>query len=239
MAQESAVIVGAGGGLGAALARRFAKGGLAVAVARRDADALAPLVDEAAQAGGTARAYGVDATDERQVEELFAQVEADLGPVRVAIFNAGSFLIKPVAETSADEFRALWQTCCLGGFLTGRAAARRMLPHREGAIFFTGATAALRGGARFAAFASAKFGLRALAQSMARELGPEGIHVAHIVVDGIIDGPRTRSFTAGQTIEPDTILNPDHIAQTYWSVYKQPRSAWTFELDLRPYSEKW
>lgn len=239
MAQNLAVIVGAGGGLGAALARRFAKGGLAVAVARRNTDALASLVNEISAAGGTARAYGADATSEAQIEDLFNRAETDLGPVRAAIFNAGSILIKPSIETDTDEFRALWETCCLGGFLTGRAAARRMLPRGAGTILFTGATAALRGGARFAAFASAKFGLRALAQSMARELGPEGIHVAHVVVDGIIDGPRTRSFTSGRSIAPDGILDPDHIAQTYWSVYEQPRSAWTFELDLRPYAEKW
>lgn len=242
MAQESAVIVGAGGGLGAALARRFAKGGLAVAVARRNAAALSTIVDEIAAAGGIARAYGADATSEAQVEDLFTRAEAELGPVSVAIFNASTLVIKPVVETGTDEFHAMWETCCLGGFLTGRAAARRMGPRGQGSIFFTGSREAWRGYAGLTAFCSAKFGLRGLAQSMARELGPEGIHVAHMVLDGLIEGPRTRDLIGviERQIElPETFLHPDDIAENYWSVHEQPRSAWTFELDLRPYTQQW
>lgn len=239
MARETAVIVGAGGGLGAALARRFAHGGLAVAVARRDAAALAPIVDDIERAGGAAHAYGVDATNEAQVEDLFARAETELGPVRAAIFNASTLVMKPAAETETEEFRALWETCCLGGFLTGRAAARRMLGRGQGAIFFTGSREAWRGFANLSAHVSAKFGLRGLAQCMARELGPQGIHVAHVVIDGLIDSPHTRLFLEGKTAFPETLLNPDHIAENYWSVYEQPRDAWTFELDLRPFSQQW
>lgn len=239
MAQETAVIVGAGGGMGAALARRFAKGGLAVAMARRDAAALGPVVEEISSAGGTARAYGADATDEAAVETLFERVESELGPVRVAIYNASTLVIAPVAELNPNDFRNMWEVCCMGGFLTGREAARRMLPRGEGTILFTGSREALRGYAGVAGNSSGKFALRGLAQCMARELAPQNIHVAHIVIDGLIDSPHTRLFLEGHIDFPETLMDPDHIAENYWSVYRQPKDAWTFELDLRPFYQQW
>jgi NAD(P)-dependent dehydrogenase (short-subunit alcohol dehydrogenase family) len=217
-----AIVVGVGPGLGAALARRFAGEGMAVAMAARQADKLAGLVKET---GG--RAYGCDARMETAVGDLFAAVERDLGRPQLVVFNAGGYTRKPVAELSVSEVEACWRNCCLGGFIVGRAAARAMLAAGAGTILLTGATAALRGSAQFAAFAIGKFGLRALAQSMARELGPQGIHVAHIVIDGGI----------GDAADA-TRLAPSAIAEAYWQLHRQARSAWTQELDLRPWAEK-
>jgi NAD(P)-dependent dehydrogenase (short-subunit alcohol dehydrogenase family) len=217
-----AVVVGVGPGLGAALVRRFAKEGMAVAMAARSADKLAGLAKEM---GG--RAYGCDATVETAVGELFAAVERDFGRPSLVVFNAGGYVRKPIAELSVSDVEATWRNNCLGGFLVGRAAARAMQPAGGGTIIFTGATAALRGGVNFAAFAMGKFGLRALAQSMARELGPKGIHVAHTVIDGQI----------GENPEA-TKLAPSAIAEAYWTLHCQDRSAWTQELDLRPWVEK-
>lgn len=217
-----ALIVGVGPGLGAALARRFAGEGIAVAMAARRADKLADLARET-----SGRGYGCDATVETAVDDLFATVERDLGRPQLVVFNAGGYTRKPVAELSVGEVEACWRNCCLGGFLVGRAAARAMLPAGSGTILLTGATAALRGGAQFAAFAMGKFGLRALAQSMARELGPQGIHVAHIVIDGSI----------GESAESSR-LAPAAIAEAYWQLHCQAKSAWTQELDLRPWAEK-
>ncbi len=217
-----ALVVGVGPGLGAALARRFAGEGMAVVLAARRADRLAELAKET---GG--RAYGCDASVETAVDDLFAAVERDLGRPRLVVFNAGGYTRKPVAELSVSEVEACWRNCCLGGFLVGRAAARAMSPDGAGTILLTGATAALRGGAQFAAFAMGKFGLRALAQSMARELGPKGIHVAHIVIDGGI----------GETADAAR-LAPAAIAEAYWQLHRQAKSAWTQELDLRPWVEK-
>ncbi len=217
-----ALVVGVGPGLGAALARRFAGEGLAVAIAARQGEKLAGLAKET---GG--RAYGCDATMESAVGDLFAAIERDLGRPELVVFNASGFSRKPVIELSPGEVEAAWRNSCLGGFLIGRAAARAMLPAGRGTILFTGATAALRGSAQFAAFAMGKFGLRALAQSMARELGPQGIHVAHIVIDGGI----------GESAAADR-LAPSAIAEAYWQLHRQARSAWTQELDLRPWAEK-
>ena len=217
-----ALIVGVGPGLGAALARRFAGEGMAVAMAARQPDKLASLAKET---GG--RAYGCDASIEASVSDLFAAVERDLGRPRLAVFNAGGYTRKPVAELSLSEVETCWRNCCLGGFLVGRAAAHAMLSAGSGTILLTGATAALRGSAQFAAFAMGKFALRALAQSMARELGPQGIHVAHIVIDGAI----------GESTE-GTRLAPSAIAEAYWQLHRQAKSAWTQELDLRPWAEK-
>jgi NAD(P)-dependent dehydrogenase (short-subunit alcohol dehydrogenase family) len=226
-ARPCALVVGVGPGLGAALARRFAKGGLRVAVAARQPERLSALAEEI---GG--RAHGCDAGDETAVAALFRQVADELGPPALVVFNAGAFLRRPVVETTAAEFENCWRAACFGGFLVGREAARAMLPRPmhpagRGTILFTGATAALRGGANFAAFAAGKFGLRALAQSMARELGPQGIHVAHVVIDGQI----------GEA-SGDATLHPDAIAEAYWQLHLQPRSAWTQELDLRPWAER-
>jgi NAD(P)-dependent dehydrogenase (short-subunit alcohol dehydrogenase family) len=217
-----AIIVGVGPGLGAALARRFAAEGMAVALAARKAEKLKDLARET---GG--RAYGCDATSESDVDALFAQVGRELGPPQLVVFNAGGFVRKPIAELEAAEVEAVWRSSCLGGFLVGRAAARAMLPAGSGTILFTGATAALRGAAQFAAFAIGKFGLRALAQSMARELGPRGLHVAHVVIDGGI----------GEDAEMSK-LRPAHIAEVYWHLHRQERSAWALEVDLRPWTER-
>ena len=220
--KPAALVVGVGPGLGAALARRFSKEGLAVAIAARRVDKLKDLAKET---GG--RAYACDATSEISVDDLFAAVERDLGLPRLVVFNASAFTRKPVVELTAAEIESAWRVSCLGGFLVGRAAARAMLPKGPGTILLTGATASLRGSANFAAFAIGKFGLRALAQSMARELGPRGIHVAHVIVDGGI----------GENAE-ESRLSPDAIAGSYWHLHSQPKSAWTLELDLRPWVEK-
>ena len=236
MKSDTAVIVGAGPGLGSALARRFARAGMKVAVARRSAGKLAPL---AAELGADARAYACDATDEAAVRQLFASVTADLGIPALVVFNAGAFVRKGVLDTSVEEFERCWRVGCLGGFLVGREAASAMLAHNaghRGTIIFTGATASLRGGALFQNLAVGKFGLRALAQSMARELQPRGIHVAHVVIDGQIEGERPGHSTAERG--RDTVLDPAAIAETYYQLHLQPRSAWSHEVDLRPYVEK-
>ena len=232
----TALIVGAGTGLGAALARRFARAGMKVAVARRSSDQLAPLVDEL---GGSARAYACDATDESAVQGLFAAVASDLGRPALVVFNAGAFVRRSVVDTSREDFERCWRVACLGGFLVGREAARAMLAHdaaHKGTILFTGATASLRGGAQFHNLAVGKFGLRALAQSMARELQPQGIHVAHVVIDGQIESERPGHSAAERG--SDAVIDPAAIAETYYQLHVQPRSAWTLELDLRPYVEK-
>jgi NAD(P)-dependent dehydrogenase (short-subunit alcohol dehydrogenase family) len=233
---DIAIIVGAGPGLGSALARRFARAAMKVAVVRRSADKLAPLIKEL---GGNARAYACDATDEPAVRQLFASVAADIGAPALAVFNAGAFVRKGVLDTSAEEFERCWRVGCLGGFLVGREAARAMLARNaehKGTIIFTGATASLRGGALFQNLAVGKFGLRALAQSMARELQPQGIHVAHVVIDGQIEGERP-GYSAAERGK-DTVLNPAAIAETYYQLHLQRRSAWSHEIDLRPYVEK-
>jgi len=231
MTSGVAVVLGAGPGLGSALARRFAAAGLAVAVARRQADALKGL---AAEIGG--HAYACDATQAAAVEALFQAVERDLGPPDLAVYNAGAFRPGGILEIDPADFEQCWRIGCLGGLHFGQAAARRMVPRGAGTILFTGATAALRGSARFANLAVPKFGLRALAQSMARELGPQGVHVAHVVIDGMIAGERPghRAEERGA----DAVLAPEAIAEAYYQLHGQPRSAWTQELDLRPCLEK-
>lgn len=229
--RDVAVIVGVGPGLGSALARRCARGGLATAVASRNRERIEPLAREV---GG--QAYRCDAASEADVERLFAGVAADLGEPSLVVFNAGAFLPKPVTETGLGDFESCWRNLCLGGFLVGREAARRMAPKGRGTILFTGATASLRGSANFVNLAVGKFGLRALAQSMARELGPRGVHVAHIIIDGQIDEARRAPLRAERG--PDSLLDPDAIAEAYWQLHCQQRSAWTLELDLRPWTEK-
>jgi NAD(P)-dependent dehydrogenase (short-subunit alcohol dehydrogenase family) len=231
MAKDVALVVGVGPGLGAALARRFAQGGLAVAIAARNPDKLASLAEEI---GG--RAYGCDAADAASVERLLEQVEREIGAPTVAVYNAGAYAPGAVLEIEAAEFERCWRILCLGGFLVGQRAARAMAAAGRGTILFTGATASLRGGANFANLAVGKFGLRAVAQSMARELGPKGIHVAHIVIDGQIRSERYAHLEKQRP--PDGLLDPAAIAETFWHLHAQPRSAWTLELDLRPWVEK-
>ncbi len=238
--RQSVLVVGAGDATGGAIARRFAREGLIACVARRSADKLAPLVQRIEAEGGTAHAFGSDARDEAAVLKLFQHIEAEIAPLAVVVFNVGGNVRFPVVDTTERVYRKVWEMAALGGFLVGREAARAMLPRKEGSIIFTGATASLRGGAGFSAFAGAKHALRALAQSMARELGPQGLHVAHVVIDGAIDTP----FIAENFPERyakkahDGILNPDAIAENYWNLHQQHRSAWTHELDLRPWDEK-
>ena len=234
-------VIGAGDATGSAVARRFAKEGYTVCVARRTATALKPLVDQITVEGGKAVAFGLDARQEDQVVNFFHQIEAEVGPVEVLVFNVGGNVRFPVLETTAQKYFKVWEMCAMAGFLAGREAARLMLPRGRGTLLFTGATASLRGAAGFSAFAGGKAALRALAQSMARELGPKGLHVAHVVIDGMIDTAFTREHFAQRVEEvgPDGILNPDHIADAYWWLHEQPRDAWTFELDLRPSAERW
>ncbi|MFO1158565.1 MAG: SDR family NAD(P)-dependent oxidoreductase [Reyranellaceae bacterium] len=240
-----ALLVGAGDAIGAAVARRCAAGGLQVCIARRDAAKSQAVVHEIATKGGAARAFSVDARQEQAVQDLFATVEREVGPIELCLFNAGSNVNTPLTDTSSTLFRKAWELACYGGFLTGREAARCMVPRGKGTILFTGATASLRGGPGFAAFASAKFGLRAVAQSMARELGPKNIHVAHLVIDGGVDSEairkrmRARIGDGVDALPADTLIKTSSIAEAYWNLHLQPRDAWTHELDLRPAIEKW
>ena len=239
-----ALIVGAGDFIGAAIAKRFATGGYAVAVGRRNAEKLEPLVAEIEAAGGRARGFALDAREEDNVAAVFAEIERDLGPIEVVVYNVGANVNFPVRETTSRVFRKVWEMACYGGFLVGREAARVMVPRGKGSIFFTGATASLRGGKGFAAFAAAKAGLRALAQSLARELGPENIHVAHLVIDSGVDTAwvRERITASGrdpETLPPDTLMKPASVGEAYWTLNQQTRDAWTFELDLRPHRETW
>jgi NAD(P)-dependent dehydrogenase (short-subunit alcohol dehydrogenase family) len=234
-------VIGAGDATGSAVARRFAKEGYTVCVARRTEAALKPLVDQINVEGGRAVAFGLDARREDQVVNFFHHVEAEVGQIEVLVFNVGGNVRFPIVETTAQKYFKVWEMCAMAGFLAGREAARVMLPRGRGTMLFTGATASLRGAAGFAAFAGGKAALRALAQSMARELGPQGLHVAHVVIDGLIDTAFAREHFAQRVEEvgPDGILNPDHIAEAYWWLHQQPRDAWTFELDLRPSAEGW
>lgn len=238
----SVAVIGAGDYIGAAIARRFAAGGYTVACGRRNGEKLAPLVERIVADGGKALGRSLDARDEADVTAFLAEAEA-AAPLAACIFNVGANVNFPILDTTERVFRKVWEMACYSGFLTGREAARLMLPRGRGSIFFTGATASLRGGAGFAAFASAKAGLRAVAQSMARELGPKGIHVAHLVIDAGVDTAFVRDLRrqrAGQTdFGPDELMDPASIAGTYWHLHHQPRDAWTLELDLRPFGERW
>ena len=237
-----ALVVGAGDYIGGAIAKRFAAGGYLAAVGRPNQ--LAPLVAEIEAGNGRARAFALDARDEENVQAVFETVERELGPLEVVVYNVGANVNFPITETTSRVFRKVWEMACLGGFLCGREAARVMLPRHRGSIFFTGATASLRGGKGYAAFASAKFGLRALAQSMARELGPENIHVAHLVIDAGVDTAwvHARISESGRDpaqLPPDSLMNPASVGEAYWMLHQQPRDAWTFELELRPHRETW
>ncbi|SPA22877.1 Short-chain dehydrogenase/reductase SDR [Cupriavidus taiwanensis] len=239
--KKAVLVVGAGDATGGAIARRFAREGYIACVTRRHADKLQPLVQQIRADGGEAHAFGRDARKEDQTVELIARIEREIAPLEVAVFNIGANVQFPITETSARVYYKVWEMACFGGFLMGREAARAMLPRQRGSIFFTGATASLRGRENMAAFAGAKHALRALAQSMARELGPKNIHVAHLVIDAAIDTEWIReNFPERYAAKAeDGIVNPDHIADTYWMLHQQPRDAWTHELDLRPWMERW
>jgi NAD(P)-dependent dehydrogenase (short-subunit alcohol dehydrogenase family) len=239
-----ALLVGAGDAIGAAVARRFAAGGYSVCIARRGAEKSRDVVEEISASGGIARAVGIDVRSEEVVQALFAQVEAELGPVEICLFNAGANVKSPLIETSAKLFFRVWELACYGGFLTGREAARYMVPRGRGTILFTGATASVRGGSGFTAFAAAKFGLRAVGQSMARELAPKNIHVAHLIIDGAIDSEAIHQRLSAATgtmpdLAPDSLIQTSSVAEAYWALHNQSRDGWTHELDLRPYTERW
>jgi NAD(P)-dependent dehydrogenase (short-subunit alcohol dehydrogenase family) len=239
--RRAALVIGAGDGLGSAIARAFAAAGLEVCVTRRarNLEQLEALARAIREGGGKAHAFGVDARSEDEMVELFARIERDIAPLEVVVFNIGANVRHPIRETTSRVFTKVWEMACFAGFLAGREAAKVMVPRGAGTIIFTGATASMRGGAGFAAFAAAKSGLRALAQSMARELGSQGIHVAHVVVDGAIDGTFIRSLRddVDAQLARDTILKPEQIAKNFVWLHEQARSAWTHELDLRPWSE--
>ena len=236
-----ALIIGAGDATGGAIARRFAAEGYTAVITRRrrNLEELQALAASIEATCGSARAFGVDARREDEVVAFIAEVEAEIGRIEVAVYNVGGNVRFPILETTSRVYSKVWEMCAYGGFLLGREAARHMLPRGRGSILFTGATASLRGGAGYAAFAGGKAALRALAQSLARELGPEGIHVAHVVIDGAIDTKWiAENFPERHALKDrDGILNPDDIAEAYWNLHRQPRNAWTHELDLRPWLE--
>jgi NAD(P)-dependent dehydrogenase (short-subunit alcohol dehydrogenase family) len=241
----SVAVIGAGDFIGSAIAERFAAEGYLLFAGRRTADKLEALKAKIEAAGGRCQARGLDARVEEDIAAFIAEAD-EAAPLEVCVFNPGANVNFPILETTERVFRKVWELACYGGFLTGREAARRMLPRGQGSIFFTGATASLRGGVGYAAFASAKFGLRAVAQAMARELGPQGIHVAHLIIDAGVDTAfvrdRIRDRGGDQAlanIKPDQLMNPTSVAESYWWLHNQPRDGWTHELDLRPYAERW
>jgi NAD(P)-dependent dehydrogenase (short-subunit alcohol dehydrogenase family) len=238
-------VIGAGDYIGSAIAKRFAAEGYTVFAGRRTADKLGVLKSEIEDAGGACEARGLDARKEDEVAAFLAEADA-FAPLEVCIFNVGANVNFPLLDTTERVFRKVWEMACYSGFLAGREAARHMMARGQGSIFFTGATASLRGGVGYAAFASAKFGLRAVAQSMARELGPKNIHVAHLIIDAGVDTAFVRDrIKAAQgedalaNLPADRLMNPTSIADTYWQLHNQPRDAWTHELDIRPYGEQW
>lgn len=235
------LVVGAGDATGGAIAKRFAREGYVACVTRRSADKLQPLVDSIRQSGGEAHGFASDARKEDDVVALIEQIETEIGSIEAFVFNIGANVPCSILEETARKYFKIWEMACFSGFLNAREVALRMAKRKRGTLLFTGATAGLRGAAHFAAFAGAKHGLRALAQSMARELGPMNIHVAHVVVDGAIDTDfiRTQFPERYALKDEDGILDPEHIAENYWYLHSQPRDAWTFELDLRPWNERW
>ena len=241
----SVAVVGAGDFIGAAIAEKFAAEGYRVFGGRRHGDQLAELKARIEEAGGRFEGRSLDARLENEVAEFLAWANADQ-PLEAVIFNVGANVNFPLLETTERVFRKVWEMACQAGFFTGREAARLMLAHGGGSIFFTGATASVRGGVGYAAFASAKAGLRAVAQSMARELGPKNIHVAHLIIDAGVDTAfvrqrivAARGEEALATLAADTLMEPTSIASAYWALHQQSRDGWTFELDLRPYAETW
>jgi NAD(P)-dependent dehydrogenase (short-subunit alcohol dehydrogenase family) len=243
--QATAVVIGAGDFIGSAIAKKFAAEGFTVFAGRRNGDKLAPLVADVEAAGGRIVARSLDARKEDEVA-AFLQDADKLAPLEVCIFNVGANVNFPLLETTERVFRKVWEMACYSGFLAGREAARLMLPRGKGNIFFTGATAGLRGGVGYAAFASAKFGLRAVAQSAARELGPKNIHVAHLIIDAGVDTEWVRERIKARegeaalaNLEPGRLMRPASVAEAYWQIYNEPRDAWSFEREIRPYGEKW
>jgi NAD(P)-dependent dehydrogenase (short-subunit alcohol dehydrogenase family) len=238
-------VIGAGDFIGSAIARKFAGEGFTVFAGRRNGEKLAPLVQEVEAQGGRIIARSMDARQEDAITGFLREADSE-APLEVCIFNAGANVHFPLLDTTERVFRKVWEMACYAGFLTGREAARLMLPHGRGAIFFTGATASLRGGVGYSAFAAAKAGLRAVAQSAARGLGPQNIHVAHLIIDAGVDTAWVRERIkaregegALRNLDPGRLMNPASVAEAYWQLYQQPRDAWTFEMDIRPFGERW
>jgi NAD(P)-dependent dehydrogenase (short-subunit alcohol dehydrogenase family) len=241
----SAAVIGAGDFIGAAIAKKFAAEGFVVFAGRRQGEKLLPLVAEIEDAGGRVTGRSLDARKEDEIASFLQDADA-AAPLEVCIFNIGANVNFPLIETTERVFRKVWEMACYAGFLTGREAARLMLARGRGNIFFTGATAGLRGGVGYAAFASAKFGLRAVAQSAARELGPRNIHVAHLVIDSGVDTAWVRERireregeAALANLAPGRLMRPEAVAEAYWQIYREPRDAWSFEREIRPSGEKW
>lgn len=239
--KKAILVIGAGDATGSAIARRFAREGYVACMTRRNADKLAPVVEQIRAAGGEAHGFGSDARKEEEMVALVQKIEAEVAPIEVAVFNIGANVRFGITETTSRVYHKVWEMACFAGFLMGREAARVMVPRGRGTIIFTGATASLRGRDGFAAFAGAKHALRALAQSMARELWPKGIHVAHPIVDGAIDTEFIReNFPQRYALKDQQgIVNPEHIAEMYWQIHCQPRDAWTHETEIRPWMETW
>jgi NAD(P)-dependent dehydrogenase (short-subunit alcohol dehydrogenase family) len=242
---STAAVIGAGDYIGTAIAKKFASEGFTIFAGRRNGDKLAPLVGDIQALGGRAFGRSLDARNEDQITAFLQDADRE-APLEVCVFNVGANVNFPLVETTERVFRKVWEMACYAGFLAGREAARLMLPHGRGCIFFTGATASLRGGPGYAAFASAKFGLRAVAQSAARELGPKNIHVAHLVIDAGVDTAwvrdRIREREGGAALEnlpPGRLMRPEAVAEAYWQLYQQPADAWSFEQEIRPFAEKW
>ena len=243
MSNPVCLIVGAGDYIGAAIARRFAAGGYTVCLGRRNGEKSAALVKEISDSGGQAHGFTLDAREETQIEERFAMIENEIGALEIVISNPGGNVNFPIRETTERVFYKVWKMACLTGFLSGREAAKYMVPRNKGTILFTGATASIRGGSGFGAFASAKFALRGLAQSMARELGPQNIHVAHLIIDAGVDTAFVKERLEARGINrdelpEDTLMNPKSVGEAYWMLHNQTRDAWTHEMDLRPFAEK-
>lgn len=238
---KAILVIGAGDATGGAIARRFAREGYIACVTRRTADKLEPLVQQIRAAGGKAHGFGSDARKEDDMIALVEKIEREIAPIEVAVFNIGANVRFGITDTTSRVYQKVWEMACFGGFLMGREVAKAMLPRGRGTIIFTGATASLRGLEGYAAFAGAKHALRALAQSMARELWPKGIHVAHTIIDGAIDTDFIRSNFPDRYALKDQqgILSPEHIAEAYWQIHRQPRDAWTHETELRPWIERW
>ena len=236
-------VIGAGDFIGAEIAKKFAAEGFTVFAGRRNGDKLKPLVEEIEKTGGKIVARSLDARKEDEINAFLQDADAH-APLEICIFNVGANVNFPILETTDRVFKKVWEMACYSGFLAGREATRLMLPRGSGNIFFTGATASLRGGSGFAAFAAAKFGLRAVAQAMARELGPKNIHVAHLVIDSGVDTAwvreRREQLWGKEALDnPDLLMPPASVADSYWQLYNQPKSAWTFEMEIRPFGEKW
>jgi NAD(P)-dependent dehydrogenase (short-subunit alcohol dehydrogenase family) len=241
----TAAVIGAGDFIGAAIAKKFAAEGFAVFAGRRNGEKLAPLVADIEKAGGKISARSLDARNEADITSFLQEADRH-APLEVCIFNIGANVNFPILDTTERVFRKVWEMACYSGFLAGREAARLMLPRGKGAIFFTGATASMRGGVGYAAFAAAKAGLRAVAQAAARELGPKNVHVAHLVIDSGVDTAWVRErikeregAEALAALPPGRLMRPEAVAESYWALYQQPRDAWSSELEIRPFGEKW